>query len=265
MTQQTRLLVRVDDAGSSWSSNIGCLQACLDGPARSAEVMIPGHWILHAAEIFNAQPSIDIGIHLTLTSEWDWPRMKPLTTAPSLTDQYGYFLPLLTPRETDPRPALSLTDWQLGEVFEEFDAQLQMGKRLFPQASHISSHMITNFRHFDERISKVIEALVRKYHLRGDDFGCDLTRIIGYPPNPKESGFRTSTLKEEILKLGGGNYILIDHPAAPSEELRAIGHFGYRDVFEDRVSCLETLTSACLTDFINNQPVELISYRDLEP
>ncbi len=35
MPETIRLLVRAYDAGSSWSSNIGCHQACTKGIARS--------------------------------------------------------------------------------------------------------------------------------------------------------------------------------------------------------------------------------------
>lgn len=66
--RDVQLLVRADDAGSSWSSNVGCLRACTEGIARSVEVMMPGAWTSHAAEILNNHPEVDVGIHLTLTS-----------------------------------------------------------------------------------------------------------------------------------------------------------------------------------------------------
>lgn len=93
-----RLIVRVDDAGFSWAANIGCLRACTDGIARSVEVMMPCAWTAHAAQLFGAHPQIDIGIHLTLTSEWDAVKWRPLTQATSLTDAQGSFLPLLMAR-----------------------------------------------------------------------------------------------------------------------------------------------------------------------
>jgi len=108
--REFRLLVRADDAGSSWSSNVGCLRACTEGIARSVEVMMPCAWTSHAAEILNNQPKIDVGIHLTLTSEWDAVKWRPLTQAKSLTDDLGNFLPLLTPRDGDRRPCLANAD-----------------------------------------------------------------------------------------------------------------------------------------------------------
>lgn len=116
MAGEIRLLVRADDAGSNWSSNIGCLRACTEGIARSVEVMMPCSWISHAAKTLNGHPDIDIGVHLTLTSEWDDVKWRPLTQANSLTDETGNFLPLLLPREGDGRPSLSQADWSLDEI-----------------------------------------------------------------------------------------------------------------------------------------------------
>ncbi|MFK7880669.1 ChbG/HpnK family deacetylase [Roseobacter sp.] len=149
MKSSTRLLIRADDAGSSWSSNIGCLQACTHGIARSVEVMMPCPWSTHAASLFNLHPEIDIGIHLTLTSEWDAVKWRPLTPAPSLTDEQGNFLPLVLPREGDIRLPLANTAWSIDEITNEFRAQISLGCAMFENASHVSTHMLRHFKDFD--------------------------------------------------------------------------------------------------------------------
>lgn len=155
MSSPIRLLVRADDAGSSWASNEGCLRACREGIARSVEVMMPGAWVAHAARLFNRHRDIDIGIHLTLTSEWDNVKWRPLTQANSLVDQSGNFLPLILPKPDDDRPCLQESAWLFDEIVDEFRAQIELGLKLFPQATHISSHMLSYFSDFDPRDPRV--------------------------------------------------------------------------------------------------------------
>ncbi|MEM9341716.1 MAG: ChbG/HpnK family deacetylase [Pseudomonadota bacterium] len=258
-----RLLVRADDAGSSWSSNMGCLRACTHGIARSVEVMVPCPWVAHAATILNAHPEIDVGIHLTLTSEWDAVKWRPLTAAPSLTDDAGNFLPLVMQRDGDPRRSLAEADWSIDEIAAELRAQIALGVRMFQGVSHISSHMVAHFKALDPRIGDVITELCAEFGLADDAFGHGLPRIEGYPKVPRDTAARTSAFIQQIADLPEGTHIFIDHPAVDSAELRATGHAGYEDVAADRVSCLETLTSPDLQRQIERLGIELISYKDL--
>ncbi|MEM7488760.1 MAG: ChbG/HpnK family deacetylase [Pseudomonadota bacterium] len=260
---EVRLLVRADDAGSSWSSNVGCLRACTEGIARSVEVMMPCAWTSHAAETLNNHPEVDVGIHLTLTSEWDAVKWRPLTHAKSLTDESGNFLPLLNPRDGDGRLCLADADWSLDEIANEFRAQVSRGIAKFRNASHVSSHMLKHFRDFDARLGEVISDLCREFGLKDDAFGNGLPRIDGYPKFPKDTDQRIEAFARQLDELEVGTYIFIDHPAVASPELGATGHDGYEDVAEDRVSCLETLTSPMLRERIDQLGIALISYREL--
>ncbi|MEM9795440.1 MAG: ChbG/HpnK family deacetylase [Pseudomonadota bacterium] len=255
--------MRADDAGSSWSSNLGCLRACTEGIARSVEVMMPCAWTSHAATLLNRHPEIDLGIHLTLTSEWDAVKWRPLTQAKSLTDPAGNFLPLLLPRQGDGRLSLSQVDWSIDEIEEEFRAQITLGCAMFQNVSHVSSHMVKHFKDVDPRLGDVISDLCDAFGLADDAFGHGLPRISGYAKHPRDTTKRVEAFLEQLDGLSPGTYIFIDHPAVASPELRATGHDGYEDVAEDRVSCFETLTSAAIRDRIAQLGIELISYPDL--
>ena len=263
MPHPVRLLVRADDAGSSWSSNMGCLHACTRGIARSVEVMMPGAWVAHAAELFNAHPEIDIGIHLTLTSEWDNIRWRPLTHAPSLVGSDGNFLPLLLPRDGDPRPCLAKANWSRSEITAELRAQVALGVKMFGSASHVSTHMIRHLKDFDPEIGVTVANLCEDFGLIDDPFGHGLPRIQGYPKYPLDGEARAKSLTEDIAKLGDGTHILIDHPAQTSPELNATGHDGYEDVAADRIGCLDAWTHPMVMECIATGNVRLISYKDL--
>jgi hypothetical protein len=253
ITTNAKLLVRVDDAGTSLAANQGCELAVREGIARSIEVMIPGAWVCDAAERFARLPSVDIGIHLTLTSEWDRVKWRPLTHAPSLVDGHGFF-----------RPRFQADAWDLTEIEAEFGAQVELGKRLFPQASHISSHMTRHFEDIDASLGAMVRALAKQYGLKDDPLGTDdLPRVVGYQPFPRDAEPRVEAFSQMLAGLTEGPSIFVDHPAVLSDELRGHGHDGYDDVAEDRASCLAVLTDPNVIEATARYGIELISYRDL--
>lgn len=225
--------------------------------------MTPCAWTAHAAKLFNAHPGIDIGIHLTLTSEWDAVKWRPITQAESLTDGQRNFLPLLMPKEGDGRSCLAEAAWSIEEIANEFRAQVSLGVAMFENVSHVSSHMLTHFKDFDHRLGDVISDLCKEYGLADDAFGHGLSRIDGYPKFPRNAEQRIESFLQQLANLNAGTYIFIDHPAVASPELSALGHNGYEDVAADRMTCLETLTSDAVRQRIDELGIELISYRDL--
>ena len=86
-----RLIVRADDMGSFQSSNVACMEGFKNGIETSIEVMPTTAWFPEAARLLRENPGIDVGVHLTITSEWDNVKWRPLTHCPSLTDSNGYF------------------------------------------------------------------------------------------------------------------------------------------------------------------------------
>lgn len=224
---------------------------------------MPGAWTSHAAEVLNAQPDIDVGIHLTLTSEWDRVKWRPLTQANGLVDRHGNFLPMLTPRGDSGAQCLASANWSIDEIANEFRAQVSLGVRMFRNASHISSHMLRHFSDFDAQLGDIIAELCHEFGLKDDAFGHGLPRIEGYPKFPRDTEVRIDAFARQLEALEAGTYIFIDHPAVASPELSAMGHHGYDDVAEDRTTCLETLTSSKLRACIADLSISLISYRDL--
>src|SRR4051812_12776477 len=65
------LILHVDDAGMSFSSNRGAERALTEGVSTSVSVMMPCSWVPDFVHWLKAHPGIDAGLHLTLTSEWD--------------------------------------------------------------------------------------------------------------------------------------------------------------------------------------------------
>ena len=133
------LIIRADDIGSSHAANLACIKSYQEGIVKSVEIMTTCSWFPEAARMLRENPEYDVGVHLTLTSEWDNVKWGPLTTAPSLVDKDGYFFPKTrTPADSPERTGFWDETVSLDEVEAEVRAQIELAVSNIPQVSHIS-------------------------------------------------------------------------------------------------------------------------------
>jgi predicted glycoside hydrolase/deacetylase ChbG (UPF0249 family) len=254
------LLVRADDIGSSHAANLACIESFRNGIARSVEVMVPCPWFPEAVRMLRENPALDVGVHLTLTSEWENMKWGPMTCAPSLSDSNGYFFPMVWKNKVfPPRASIQEAAWKLDEIERELRAQIETAKRLIPQVSHLSSHM--GFTGLDSAIQALYSRLEKEYGLRIDP-----------PVEPKWfNGFgKAGTLEDKITNfvnalddLKPGLYIHVEHPGMDTPEMRAIGHIGYYTVAEERDAVTKVFTSERVKETIRKKGIRLIGYNGL--
>src|SRR5688572_18404662 len=60
-----------DDLGMCHQGNQGTIKALKDGIVTSTSTMMPTPWVPGWQAYLAANPEVDNGLHLTLTSEWD--------------------------------------------------------------------------------------------------------------------------------------------------------------------------------------------------
>ena len=92
-----QLIIRADDMGAFHSTNMACMESALKGIVQSVEVMPVASWYPEAVKMLQANPTIDVGLHLVFTSEWENVKWRPLTVCKGLTDEHGYFFPMMKP------------------------------------------------------------------------------------------------------------------------------------------------------------------------
>ena len=88
------LIIHADDLGLSKSVNQASFDALNNKYVNSASVMIPAPNIIEVADYFNENPDIDLGIHLTFTSEWKdykWHGISQKDAISSLINGNGNF------------------------------------------------------------------------------------------------------------------------------------------------------------------------------
>jgi len=258
MENTIKLLVRGDDIGSSHSANIACIDSYTKGIVRSVELMTVCSWFEEACQLLEKHRELDVGIHLTLTSEWEGVKWKPITSASSLIEKNGCFFPMLSGEKYYPKNrSLAYQDWNINEIETEFRAQIELGLKRVKQVSHLSFHM--NSHKLDKKVENLCIKLGKEYGLFDLEIGKpNVQQIKGYK-GIFDHKKRIDKFIQELHELKNGNYLFIDHPSLDSAEMRATKHQGYENVAEDRFSCFRIFTDSRVKQTIKDLGIELIS------
>ncbi len=255
---QIRLIVRGDDIGSSHAANVACIRSYREGIVRSVEVMVPCPWFNEAAKMLNESPGLDVGVHLTLTSEWENIKWGPLTHAPSLVDKQGNFYPMVWPNKNfAPNRSLIEAHPKIEEIQRELRAQIELALEKIKNISHLTGHM--GFAGASPQIKAVVDNLAAEYKLP--------VRLEGTKRPPRLGRQKTAEEKEAAFArmlegLEEGLWLFVEHPGLDTPEMRAIGHKGYEDVAADRNAVTKMFTSKKVKAVIKRRGIKLLSYAD---
>ena len=255
---EIKLIIRSDDIGSSHAANVGCIETFQNGITQSVEIMAPCPWFYEAVQLLKENRALDVGVHLTLTSEWDYIKWRPLNHCPGLTNADGDFFPMVWKNENyPPHCSISEANWNIEEIEKELRAQIELSLKYVPQISHISSHM--GFESLDERIQILVTNLAKEYNLYVDM--SDVKRFNGWDRNlPLNT--RIDQFCENLENLTPGTYLFVEHPAKDFPEMQPVGHPRNRDVAKQRDMVTKVFTSEKVKQSIKNNKIQLISYAD---
>jgi predicted glycoside hydrolase/deacetylase ChbG (UPF0249 family) len=256
-----RLIVRGDDMGFSHSGNEALIQCSKNGIQTAIEIIVPSPWFPEAVKMLAANPNIDVGVHVALTSEWDNVKYRPVSNSPSLTNEDGYFYPFIYPNKNYPGEALMENNPKLEDIEREIRAQIELAKKKIPRISHISAHM--GCYSMNQEVKAIAKKLAKEYKVDIDptELGVKNVRYSG-PKETSEQKIQSFLKMLDELKPGE-TYLFVDHPGLDTPELRAIYHIGYEDVAVDRQGVTDTWTDQRVKDAIKSKKIKLISYADL--
>lgn len=258
--EEIRLLIRGDDIGSSHAANVACIRACKEGIARSLEIMVPAPWFNEAVKMLNENPELDVGVHLTLTSEWENVKWGPLTQAPSLVDAQGHFFPTTSQRKDfPPNTGFMECNYKLDEVEKELRTQIELAKSKIENVTHLSSHMGTPTS--TPELRELVKKLAEEYHLPLDLPDAKGAGGFGGPDKSPEE--KEAALIKILEDLKPGLWLFVDHPGLDTPEMQAIGHKGYWNVAFDRDGVTKAFTSGKVKEVIARRGIKLVSYGDV--
>jgi len=163
------LILHADDLGVAHSVNAASFEALDRGLISSASIMVPTPWITEVAAYARAHPNADLGLHLTLTSEWDtyrWGSVESKDKVPSLLDSTGTFPSVVPPVATRAKPL---------EVERELRAQIDRALALGIRPTHLDSHMGALF---------ATPELMATYVKVAHDYGLPFLALRFDPPTP---------------------------------------------------------------------------------
>lgn len=259
------LLVRGDDMGSTHSANMAFIDAYQNGIMRSAEIMVVCPWFPEALKILKETPGLDVGLHLALTSEWEGYKWRPLTNAPSLTDEDGYFYPMYWANENYPEERTFTGHlWEIEEIEKELRAQIELALKYIPAINHMGIHM--GGSSVDPGINELCDNLKKEYNMGNNprDHGFKSIRPFGENSHLLSPEEKIQKMVNFLENLEPGRWLHIDHPAYDTPEMRAINHKGYELVATDRDGVTKAWTDERVKEVIKRRGIKLVSYADVK-
>ena len=264
------LILHADDLGVAHSVNAASFDALDKGAVSSASIMMPTPWVTEVATYARQHPNADLGLHLTLTSEWltyRWGSVESKDKVPSLLDSTGTFPNDVPPVVARAKPA---------EVERELRAQVERAMALGIRPTHLDSHMGALFT-TPELIATYVK-VAHDYHLpflgmKTSPFGgtpmpvsskdvlVDAVVIAG-PDVPRDQW--KAFYVNAITTLKPGLTEMIVHLGHDDAELQAVtvDHEPYGSAWRQRD--YDVVTSAEFKKALQDNKVRLVTYRELQ-
>ena len=265
------LILHADDLAVAHSVDAASFEALNTGTVSSASIMVPCPWLTEVADYAKAHPDADLGLHLTLTSEWKtyrWGSVASSDKVPSLLQPGGTFW-LTTPEvAAKAKPA---------EAEQEIRAQIERALAVGIHPTHLDSHMGSLFS-----TPELLAAYIKVAHeyrlpflalkltdarapamslLSPNDFVLDSVVIAGEGLKPDQT---TEFYLNAIKNLQPGLTEMIVHLGHDDAELQAVmvDHVDYGAAWRQRD--FDIVNSAEFKQALHDNHVILMHWRELQ-
>jgi len=266
------LILHADDLGVSHSQNLAGMSAFEQRAVNSGSIMVPCPWFPEIAAYARTHRNQDLGVHLTLNSEWEYYKWGPVSSrdsVASLLNSSGYFYSSVDSLAKNGKPE---------EVEKELRNQVKKALATGVDVTHLDTHMGAVVSRPD---------FLAAYMRVGKDFGLPvlldkrifdldlpdvkallseqtvvLDQIFMESPEQFQNGaaaYYTAVLR----KLPPGLNLLIVHLAKDNEEMRAVttDHPDYGATW--RQADYDFITSQTCRDILNEEAIILVTWREL--
>lgn len=256
------LIINADDFGMSKNTNEGVIETFLHGILTSATVMMPTPQVQEVAEFQKKYPNADIGVHLTLTSEWKKYRWGPLAPKEKVQTLYETGTPYFWPDISSVKKNVDLQEAQI-----EIEHQIEYARELGINISHLDCHM--GWCYLNDDFADIIFPYIEKYRLPHREVSPSRKRklkgmgikvidnlVVGIQGNTYDD--LKKSFISHLKKLPIGITEIYFHPACLSDEVPIDSGWEKRD-WERRL-----LLDKDVMQVIKDEDIVLIGYRPLQ-
>jgi predicted glycoside hydrolase/deacetylase ChbG (UPF0249 family) len=259
--------------GVSQSENAASIYAMEKGSVKSGSIMMPCPWVGDIAAYARSHPNADLGLHLTLTSEWKyykWGTVTPVNQATSLVNTSGFLF-----SDTDSLYKKAKPE----EIEKEIRAQIEKAKQFGIDPTHFDSHMGSLFiapqylqlliklgREYKVPVLLNTEAFKLLYHIDLGKYISDkevvTDKVFMAQPGDFKNGM--SAYYTGVLKsLQQGLSIILLHAAYDNAEMQAvtIDHPDYGAAW--RQADFNFFTSAECSVLLEQQKIKVITWKEI--
>ncbi|MBO0912004.1 MAG: polysaccharide deacetylase family protein [Acidobacteria bacterium] len=265
------VIVHADDLAVAHSVDVASFDALERARVTSASIMVPCPWITEVAAFARTHPDADLGLHLTLTSEWKtyrWGPVAPRDKVPSLVDPAGALW-------TD--TALVARHARADEAEREIRTQIEQALALGIHPTHLDTHMASAFA--TPEIFAVYAKVAHEYHLPflvvrvpevDDRFLSALSAkdvlldsVVMATPRTPQNGWKDFYL-DALKQLRPGLHEMIVHLGHDDSELEAVtvDHPDYGSAWRQRD--YDFVTSPDFKKGLEDNHIVLVRWRDLQ-
>jgi len=279
--QDKVLITHIDDVGFCHDSNVASFE-CLDiAAASSGSVLVNAPWFFETAAVCRENPHYDMGVHLTLTCEYEhyrWPPLSSVDSSTGLLDHEGCLW------RTSREAVKNVTE---AAAEAEMRAQIEKALEHGIDVTHIDTHMgtvvhpkfIVSYLKLAEEfgVPAFLPNITREriIEIQGPEFAdayaayADILAKVDDGEVPTLDEIITETLIsvdnkfdfycQLISNLKPGLTHLLFHAAKMGDELQAIT----ADSCHARNQDYEVYSDTRMKEFIDKTDIKLIGYREL--
>jgi hypothetical protein len=248
-----RLVTRGDDSGSCPSANRAICDAFSDGILRNTSLMVCAPAFEEAAEMLRGLPGLEVGLHATVTAEWDDVRWGPVLEADAVPS-------IVNPDGTLPQTTQALHEMgaKPAEMMAEIQAQLDLARERELEIRYVDTHMGFGWiADMDERVARLAEREGLVYRPSG------LSRL------PDVAGADGDVVERLIARLDAaepGTYLIVGHPCYDTEDVRRFHHAGMEHGAEGRNRDWQRrmFMDPRIVDYVSENAIEPIRYTEIE-
>jgi len=273
------LILHADDIGMCEEANMAVIPYLENQQIQSASVMMPCEYSDEFMEWYKANADYDIGLHLTLTSEWQtwrWSTVADKDLVPSLLNSDDFMWHSVAEVVQNAKPE---------EVEKEIRAQIEKALSLGVKPTHLDTHMGTLYH--TDAFSKIFMDIADEYQIpalifdlsndsiiqKFEDMGIPITdyfiaRCNDYsmpklddfeyiPGGNSYEEFRDNFF-EVVKSLNPGIAEIIFHPSVESDKLKEI-----TDSWQQRVWEAQLFADQEVIDFLNEEQIIFTNWKEL--